>query len=151
MQLLTWMVTGLMAMMAVILITNILCRYIFGFSLTWSAEAARYCMVWAAFLGTAILAHQREHLSVKLIEPRLTQRRQKFLRGTILCGSVIFFAILAVFGGILVFRTRGQTAASISWLPMNLVYAVIPVSGIAMTLSTVFEMIALIRKSSSDL
>lgn len=150
MKLLTWMVTGLMAMMAVILITNVLCRYVFGFSLTWSAEAARYCMVWIAFLGIAILAHQQEHLSVKLIEPRLALRRQKVLRGAILCGSVVFFAVLAVFGGILVFRTRGQTAASISWLPMNLVYAVIPVSGIIMTLSAVCEMVGLINNDGSD-
>jgi len=150
MQLLTWTVTGLMAMMAVILIANVLCRYAFGFSLTWSAEAARYCMVWIAFLGIAVLAHQREHLSVKLIEPRLAPHRQKVLRGGILCGSVIFFAILAVFGGILVLRTSGQTAASISWLPMNLVYAVIPLSGIIMTLSAVDEMVGLIRNDGND-
>lgn len=149
-QLLTWMVTGLMAVMAMILITNILCRHAFGFSLTWSAETARYCMVWIAFLGIAVLAHRREHLSVRLIEPRLEARWQKALRGIILCGSVIFFVILSVFGGILVVRTQGQTAASIPWLPMNFVYAVIPLSGIIMTLSAVFEVVGLVRNNGND-
>lgn len=150
MQLLTWAVTGLMAVMALVLIANVLCRYAFGFSLTWSAEASRYCMVWIAFLGIAILAHRREHLSVRFIEPRLEGRWQKALRGTILFGSVVFFAVLSVFGTILVIRTRGQTAASIAWLPMNLVYAVIPISGIVMTLSAVCEMAGLIRNGGND-
>lgn len=150
MQLLTWAVTGLMAIMALVLIANVLCRYAFGFSLTWSAEASRYCMVWIAFLGIAVLAHRREHLSVQLIEPRLERRWQKVLRGAILLGSVIFFATLSVFGTILVIRTHGQTAASITWLPMNLVYAVIPISGIIMTLSAVREMVGLVRNGGND-
>lgn len=150
MQLLTCMVTGLMAMMAVILITNVLCRYVFGFSLTWSAEAARYCMVWFAFLGTAVLAHRCEHLSVNLLGPRLGPRWQQALRGMFLCGSVIFFAILSVFGAVLVVRTHGQTAASIPWLPMNLVYTVIPISGIIMALSATHEMVGLISNNGND-
>ena len=149
-RLLTWTVTGLMAMMAIILITNVLCRYAFGFSLTWSAEVARYCMVWIAFLGVAVLAHRHEHLSVDLFGLRFGPRWQEALRGIILCGSVIFFSILLVFGGILVVRTRGQTAASIPWLPMNLVYAVIPISGIIMTLSAVYEMLGFIRNKGND-
>jgi len=150
MQLLTWTVTGLMAMMAIILITNVLCRYVFGFSLTWSAEAARYCMVWVAFTGITVLAHRREHLSVNLFGPQLGPRWQEALRGVIVCGSMIFFAILSVFGGILLVRTHGQTAASIPWLPMNLVYAVIPISGIIMTLSAVYEMVTLFRNVGND-
>ena len=147
---LSWMVTGLMAMMAIILIANVLFRYVFGFSLTWSAEAARYCMIWFAFLGITVLTHHREHLSVTFLAPRLEAHGQKILRGTILCGFLILFAILSVFGGILVIRTGGQTAASIPWLPMNLVYAVIPLSGMIMTLSTVYELSELIRNNSND-
>lgn len=150
MQLLTFVVTGFMAAMAIILIANILCRYVFGFSLTWSAEAARYCMVWVAFLGIAVLAHRREHLSVNFIESRLSLRWQKALRGIILFGSMVFFAILLVFGMVLVIRTHGQTAASIPWLPMNLVYAVIPVSGFIIMLSAACDIIGLIFKNCND-
>ncbi|OHB78555.1 MAG: hypothetical protein A2Z25_22350 [Planctomycetes bacterium RBG_16_55_9] len=139
-----------MAAMAGILITNVACRYGFGFSLTWSAEAARYCMVWVAFLGIAVLVYRGEHLSVNLFGPRLGPRGQKALRGVILFGSVIFFAIQSVFGGILVVRTYGQTAASIPWLPMNVVYAVIPLSGVIMTLSSTCEMVKLIRHDGGD-
>ena len=149
-QLLTGTVTGLMAIMTTILISNIFCRYVFGFSLTWSAEAARYCMVWFAFLGIAVLAHRREHLSVKFLESRLKPRLQKAIQGTILLGSAVFFVILSGFGGILVVRTQGQTAASIPWLPINLVYTVIPVSGIVMTLSTLHEIVGLFRNTGND-
>ena len=150
MQLLTWAVTSLMAATALILITNVLCRYAFGFSITWSAEAARYCMVWFAFLGIAVLAYRHEHLSVSLLGPRLGSSGQKALRGTILCGSLIFFVTLSAFGGILVVRTQGQTATSIPWLPMNVVYAVIPVSGVVMTLSATYEIVGLLRNKGND-
>lgn len=149
-RLLTWTVTGLMAAMTVILITNVLCRYAFGFSLTWSAEAARYLMVWFAFLGTVILTHRCEHLSVRLLAPRLEPGGQRVLQGTVLCGSLIFFVALSACGGILVVQTQGQTAASIPWLPMNLVYAVIPVSGIIMTCSTLHEITRLFRNNGND-
>jgi len=75
---------------------------------------------------------------------------QQALRGLILCGSVIFFAILSVFGVVLVVRTHGQTAASIPWLPMNLVYAVIPGSGIIMTLSAAYEIVTLFRGNGNN-
>lgn len=122
----------LIAAMALIVIANVFSRYVLNLPLTWSAELAKYCMVWAAFLGAVILVHRNEHLAVDLLERQLKGISQKVLRGLILVGSTIFFIIQTVYGVVLVYLTKGQVASSIRFLPMNVVYAVIPLSGLFM-------------------
>ena len=139
----------LIAAMAVIVIANVFSRYVFNFSLKWSAELARYCMVWAAFLGAVILVHSGEHLAVDLLERALSGVSQKILTALIMLGSIIFFIIQTVYGIVLVHLTRGQVASSLRALPMNVVYAIIPISGALMIFVSVVNLHRLVAKQRS--
>ena len=136
----------LIAAMALIVIANVFSRYVLNFSLKWSAEAARYCMVWAAFLGAVVLVHSGEHLAVDILERFLTGVPQKILRVIIILGSTIFFIIQTFYGFVLVHLTRGQVASSLRVLPMNVVYAIIPISGLLMILISVVKLHSLLAK-----
>jgi len=143
---LTRIIAILIAAMALIVIANVFSRYVLHFSLKWSAEAARYCMVWAAFLGAVILVHSGEHLAVDLLEKSLSGMSQKILKVIIILGSTIFFTIQTFYGVILVYLTRGQVASSIRVLPMNVVYAIIPISGLLMIFVSVVNLYRLLAQ-----
>lgn len=134
------------AAMSLILIGNVFTRYVLSFSLTWSAELARYCMVWAAFLGITVLVNRSEHLRVDLVERALSESQKRLLGAFVQLVSMLLFAILAGYGAMLVVQTRGQVAASVPHLPMNLVYAVIPFSGVLMLAGAVINFYRLVRK-----
>ena len=46
-----WALIVLVAVMAVLVIVNVISRYVFGHSFPWVEEATRYMMIWTAFLG----------------------------------------------------------------------------------------------------
>lgn len=120
------------AAMFSVIIANVFCRYVLNASLTWSAEVSRYCMVWAAYFGAAVLVNNGEHLAVDLLEKSIEGPLSKALQTVIVVGSTVLFFIMVYFGSKLVYFAGGQVAASIRFLPMSVVYAVIPISGLIM-------------------
>ncbi len=131
------------AAMALILIANVITRYVFSYSLTWSAELARYCMVWAAFLGIAVLVNRNQHLAVDLLDKALAEVPRRVLEGVVHGLSALLFAIQTGYGSLLVLQTRDQVAASIRFLPMNVVYSIIPFSGAIMLAGALINLIRL--------
>jgi TRAP-type C4-dicarboxylate transport system permease small subunit len=126
----------LIGVMSLVIIVNVLSRYLLNYSLTWAAETAEYCMVWAAFISMAVLVFRQEHLAVDLLLRALQGLSKKVLKIFILLGSLCFFVPMTYFGIQLVIATRGQVASSLRFLPMNLVYSVIPFAGIIMVVGT---------------
>jgi len=144
-------VTGaLIGIMSLIVFANVLSRYVLHFSLIWSAELAEYCMVWAAFLGAAVLVSKGEHLVVDLLERNIKGMIRKALQIMVLFVSIVFFAAVTIFGTQLVIKTRGQVASSMRFLPMNLVYLIIPLSGILMIIGTVHQFLLILHNRRVD-
>ncbi|MFC1713201.1 TRAP transporter small permease [Candidatus Poribacteria bacterium] len=138
------------AVMTLLVTANVFSRYVFHFSLTWSSELAQYCMIWAAFLGAAVLVNMDEHLAVDLLEKSATRRARSMLRVFVRGGSMVFFIILIYYGIILVKSTSGQVAASMGFLPMNLVYLVIPLSGLIMFLGSAVSLLRVFREENEE-
>lgn len=129
---LTIIVVLCMTVMASAVMANVCCRYVLKLSLTWSAELARYCMVWMAFLGATVLVNENQHLAVDVLPKALTPDARRWLAVLIHGLSMVFFVILAWCGFGLVRSTSDQVASSMEFLPMSVVYVVIPASGLLM-------------------
>ena len=136
----------LMAAMVFIVSANVFTRYVFSFSLTWSSELSRYLMLWAAFIGASVLVNQDAHMKMDLLERFLKKRLWRVHRIIIITGSLVFFLIQTVFGCMLVIKTQGQIAASIRFLPMCVVYSVLPISGLLMIFGIAQQSCKLIRE-----
>jgi TRAP-type C4-dicarboxylate transport system permease small subunit len=122
----------LLALMVAIVTLNVLTRYLLHVSLSWSAELARYCLVWSALLAAVGLVERGEHLTVDLLERRLGRRSRHRLAVLVALLSLTFFAVLIASGTMLVAGTIGQVASSIERLPMSVVYAIVPVAALLM-------------------
>ena len=129
--------------MALLVITNVFLRYIFSYSLTFSAELATYLMVGIAFFGAAILVNRDEHLSINIIELYLNATLKKILKTLHILGAMVLFVVQTYYGFILVQSTSGQVVASMQFLPMNLIYLVLPLSGIIMVIGLVLRLLLL--------
>jgi len=136
----------LMAAMVFIVSANVFTRYVFSFSLTWSAELSRYLMLWAAFIGASVLVNQDAHMKMDLLERFFKKRLWCVHRIIIITGSLVFFLIQTFFGCMLVIKTQGQIAASIRFLPMCVVYSVLPISGLLMIFGIAQQSCKLIRE-----
>lgn len=67
-------VTLLMAGMTAAVVAQVFSRYVLGFSLFWSEEVARICLVCLVFLGTAALVRDDGHLAVTSLRALLPAR-----------------------------------------------------------------------------
>lgn len=65
-------------------------RYLIRTSIAWTEEAARYCMIWLAFLGASMLVRSGENSSVTFIKDRFSERVRNYLDLLILAVMLLF-------------------------------------------------------------
>jgi TRAP-type C4-dicarboxylate transport system permease small subunit len=124
-----WICGVLMLVMAVLIFSQVLARYLFHHSLSWTEELGRYIFVWMTFLGLAGAYPKGSHVALDLL---LRALHGKMKRGLILVNGILMtiLAIVIIYSGCnLISIGIGQQSSALL-LPMNLVYLVIPVSGV---------------------
>ncbi|WP_020534976.1 TRAP transporter small permease [Lewinella cohaerens] len=122
----------LMALMTLDVLWGVFTRYAMGSQADWSEELARFLLIWIGMLGAAYASGQHKHLAIDLLFPKLNPDNQRRLFVFInLLITVFAFAVLVIGGFRLMYITQvlGQLSAALR-VPMFLVYAVLPVSGL---------------------
>lgn len=121
-------VVPILIVMTVVIILQVIFRFVIKGSLPWSEELARYLMVWVTFLGASIAVKRGAHVGVELLVMILPQKvRTVFVfLGVII--SIIF--CLVVFRVSLVIIQNQIVSHQISpamRIPMWWAYGAIPV------------------------
>jgi TRAP-type C4-dicarboxylate transport system permease small subunit len=80
-RLLSWLMVGCLAVMVMLVFTNVVLRYAFNSGITVSEELARWLFVWMTFLGAVVALHERAHLGTDTLVARLSLRGKKFCLG----------------------------------------------------------------------
>ena len=140
-----------------VLMTVILCcsalqvvsRYVFGSSVTWTEEAARYSFIWLDMLGAAILTYKGGHAVVDLFSHKLSPKLKKIYQTLISFAVLYVGVILAQYGYQLSMMTFKQTSSSLK-LPMGLVYGVLPLCGVFVCFFTVNMMLNIWLNKTDD-
>ena len=131
-QFLGYMLIFLMVIMTLDVLWGVFTRYALGSQADWTEELARFLLVWIGILGAAYAAGQRMHLSIDLLMPKLQEKGKLRLFIFINCIIILFALTVMVIGGFrLMYLTQilGQLSAALR-IPMTLVYAVLPLSGL---------------------
>lgn len=87
--------TLLLIGISAIMVTQVIARYVFNYSLSWSDELARYCLVWSAFLSVSFCVKKRISIKIDQVQNALPERAVpwlKMIRHTI----VFLFCILMI-------------------------------------------------------
>lgn len=63
-----------LAVMVIVIFSQVIMRYIFNNSLSWSEEFARYLFVWFSWMGVSAGVKDDQHLKVEVLTTALTKR-----------------------------------------------------------------------------
>ena len=116
----------LLCAMIVLILLQILGRYVFNYSISWSEEAAIFVQIWLVMLGTGIAMRNRNHVGIDILItrcPPMVQRLAKtasFLLGAWFLLVLITGSFSLVTLGLIVKSTALQ-------IPLAIPYAALPV------------------------
>ena len=133
-------ILGLSAMF-LILLAQVIMRYVFSRPLTWSEEAARFIFVYVSFIGIIYAYRQTGHIRMEVVVNLFPQAVRRGLEVLINLGTIALFCYMIPFS----FRFIGIQAgvkATATHIPMSIVYTALP---LGMALSCVRLLISSLR------
>ena len=108
--------------------SQVIMRYIFGNSLAWSEELARYLFIWQIWIGASYAAKQNAHLRITVIKNWLSRSAQKKLEVIVVVIWIAFAVYIARNGYTLVERVgRFNQLSSAMRMPMMYAHLAVPV------------------------
>lgn len=124
---------GLMASMALLVIANVLARYVFNHSFVWAEELSRYMMIWVGFLGAGLVLRVGAHIAVDVFQDLLPRRAAQAVRVLVLAVLAVSLVSMLWLGVEYVRFAWGQETPVLNW-NFGLVYLAIPIGAALMLL-----------------
>jgi len=124
---LNWVSIISITMMLFIIFLQVIFRYVFHNSLTFSEELARYLFVWTVFLGSAVVARDNGHIIVGVLTQRLKGNKARYTKIAAYIFTMTFVAIL-FYQGLRMMKLSSFQHSPALGISMSWVYLAIPVA-----------------------
>jgi TRAP-type C4-dicarboxylate transport system permease small subunit len=116
------------AIMVSVIFLQVIMRYVFDASLSWSEELARYCFIWLVYIGISYGVKKQRHIKVDVLLLLFKEKGRLFL--TILSNILfLFFCFFVIkYGSSIAMQILdwGQKSPA-NQIPMGLVYLAAPI------------------------
>lgn len=145
-----YLVLFLVGIMSIVIIIQVLCRTFLGFSIFWSEEFARYCLVWVTFIGTSMAVRNADLAKFDLVLEIIPEKWKRFYQIVL---DLIIFTFLAVafyYGIQQVLAPSSMVVSPALRLPMWVVYLSVPVGFFLMMIHVVNSLVKNIWKRKED-
>lgn len=130
----------------IIVFLQVIMRYFFNTSLTWSEELSRYIFIWQVWLGSSIAFVDDQHIRVDLIFSIFKSEKSQRILHLII--NIIWFSfnVFLVYVGIKLLGSMSARNALSSGmrLPLVYVYATLPVSSFILAIRILLDSIDLV-------
>lgn len=136
-QCLKAIVIGLLAMMTVVVLTQVIFRA-FHASIIWSEEISIYMMVWCTFLGAGLCCRKGAMIGLEALRTALPPCARKWVTLLSALVTAAFLLTLTAVGIRISIQMWTQTTPILK-LPMGLIYSAIPAGSIIMAVNTLFS------------
>ncbi len=132
--------------MLAILTQQVFSRYVLNSTVGWADEAARYMLIWFAYLATSAAIYKNAHIKIDVVLALWPRKARPYLK---LFSNVIFFVyciVVVYFSSNLVFGLRASGGISLGMgIPMWVVYTIIPIGHILWAIRLIQLEIRLIK------
>lgn len=128
----------LMLLMIGVTTAQVFFRFFFE-ALTWSEELSCFLLVLASLLGAAVAFKRGSHIAVTFVTQKLPPSLQKGMALLVNLLGILFFAIVAYYGAVLMKTEASQTTPAMM-ISMSWIYAMYPVLGAVIILHLVAGM-----------
>ncbi|WP_066498673.1 TRAP transporter small permease [Abyssisolibacter fermentans] len=122
----------LLAILVVVVFTQVVVRNWFEIPLLWSTEVSMITFIWSIFLGSAVALRKRKHYIVEIFPPKY-KKINAFLDvfADVACYGLIYIMIK---NGIPFTKMGFSRMTTALVIPQAYIYVSIPISGVAMLL-----------------
>lgn len=130
----------------VLIFVQVIMRYVFNNSLSWSEELARYIFIWQIWLGTGVGIRMKEQIRVEILAKKLSPAGAKWLNAIALTILLLFCFFLVINGYQLVMKIAGRNALSTALkIPLSYVYLSLPFSSAITSVYLIDQLVELFR------
>ena len=139
-----------LAVMIVLVFTNVVLRYVFSTGFEWSEEIARLCFIYLVYLGAIGAMRENQHLIIDSVLSRIPDIWQKVIYFLVQVGIIWMMVVLIRGSWQLVMQNLGDRWVATQF-PIYLVYAVGLVTGVSIiviALANLYRLIVLKRPVS---
>ncbi len=127
----------MMIIMFVLVFTNVVTRYCFGFSIATAEEISTFLMIWVTYLGAGLALREGRHASIDFFQDLLGDKARKWIRLLLGIVLILFFALLCWYG--VRFAHFGWGLETIATqIPKGIPYLCIPIGAALFIVHLVF-------------
>ena len=121
-----WFVICCGSAMLIVILLQVIFRYVIKGSLPWSEEVSRYLMIWIGFVGGSLAFRYGEFIGIEVLRNKLTPGGSRVLEVVISVSVILFLSFLVVFG--IDFALKGAIQRSaVLRIKMTYAYMSIPI------------------------
>jgi len=130
-------IVGLMLMvMSILVIVQIISRFVVDVPIHWTEELARYLMIYTVFFGAALALRHHKLIAVEVIAENIKPKARKILKIAVMLITIVFMLILTV-KGFEMMPIVGKQTSSAMGMPMSMAYMAIPVGAMLMIMNAI--------------
>jgi TRAP-type C4-dicarboxylate transport system permease small subunit len=130
----------------IVIFIQVIARYVFNSSLSWSEEFSRYLFIWQTWLGSSVALRDKKHIRLEILDNKFGPKGFNMM---MIMADVLWLAfdIFLITSGVeLVSKQwmRGTRSSGIG-IPLAFVYASLPFSSLVIAFRLVVEIIQSFR------
>ncbi len=126
-----------MAVMVVVMIYQVILRYVFSASNSWSEELCRYLFIYSVMLGAAIAVRRNSHLQIDVLTSRFSPKLKNIVTIVATVAGIVFLGYLFIYS-VELMKTGVKTAsAGIPGVNMAMTYFAMPLGIVLMVLCSI--------------
>ena len=126
-----WIIAVILCVMVLIVAGQVLSRYVFHISFSYTEELVRYFFVWVTFLGAAAAAYRRRHLSIAGVFNFIPERVMRWIRVSMCVGAVLFAGVLIIYGlRVVILQIQTHQTTAVLGFPMWVIGLAVPVCSV---------------------
>lgn len=149
-----YLLVGSLVFTTTLIFIQVVMRYVFNSSITWSEELARYIFIWQGWMGTSLGIRMKGHIRIEIITTKLELTGRKILDVLVATILLAFSIFLIVSGSDLVLKIASRKALSSALrIPLHYIFMALPVSSGVTSLrliDQIFDILKSFKRSKGE-
>ena len=125
-----WFSISLIVVMVLLVLWQVIARYVLNNPSTFSEALTRYMFVWLVLVTSTSAFGTREHMCISVFKNKLKDKSKAVVNILIEAITLIFAAGILVYGGTNISSLQMVQLDSSLHIPMGVIYSIIPICGI---------------------
>lgn len=117
-----------MLTIVIVMIVQVVARYVLNSSLIWAEELCRYILIWQTFLFIGIAYQRGELVAVEIVPDLLPRGGRILLKALVLIPILVFLWLMMVNGYVYALRFENQTIPALDFIWMSVAGETLSVS-----------------------